>query len=401
MEALHIHTTLGSTETLDSNFDDKPIEEKVKLSIMSDLLRLGWKVEFSDDKIEIAPPVYYNKDIIRHSMSVKRSEIIYNNRSWINKHIDCARDNLGDGISVLQSKIRPIIEVCEKSSQHDLFRFFRYYWSSPYSEYVGRRIRLIIRDAALPSRPIIGIAALGSPIIHIPDRDNYIGWNKKTRTENLIYAMDAYVIGALPPYSYLLGGKLISYILASNEVRKIYRDKYKDRITLISGRRSNNLVCLFTTSLYGRSSQYNRLKYDDRLLYQPIGETRGYGTLHLTENTINLMRKYLDAQGIRVGHKFGDGPSWRMRLIKAAGDLLEFNSDFLLKHSFRRTIYFVSLAKNSLEILNGTEKRPRYYRWSKTELSEYWKKRWLSNRKKNSLITKKVLDFEPKYFDIT
>ena len=113
------------------------------------------------------------------------------------------------------------------------------------------------------------------------------------------------------------------------------------------------------------------------------------------------MRKYLDEQGIRVGHKFGDGPSWRMRLIKAAGDLLEFNSDFLLKHSFRRTIYFVSLAKNSLEILNGTEKRPRYYRWSKTELSEYWKKRWLSNRKKNSLITKKVLDFEPKYFDIT
>ena len=401
MEALRLHTALGGTEALDSNFENKPIEERVKLSITNDLLRLDWKVEFIDGKIEIAPPEYYDKDTIRQSMSIKRNEIICNNRTWIDKHIYYARDNLADGASVLRSKIRPVIEICEKSSQHNLFRFFRYYWSSPYSEYVGRRIKLIIRDAALPSRPVIGIAALGSPIIHIPDRDNYIGWDKRTRTNNLIYAMDAYVVGALPPYNHLLGGKLISYILASDEVRKIYRDKYKDRITLIAGRKSNNLVCLFTTSLYGKSSQYNRLKYDDRLLYQPIGETRGYGTLHLTENTINLMRKYLDEQGIRVGYKFGDGPSWRMRLIKAVGDLLEFNSDFLLKHSFRRKIYFVSLAENSLEVLNGIEKRPKYYHWSKNKLSEYWRKRWLNNRKENPLIAKKVLDFEPRDFEIT
>ena len=400
MEALRIYTAIERADTFDSKFDDKPIEEKVKLSIMNDLLRLDWKVEFSDDKIEVSPPEYYDKDVIRKSMSVKRYEIISNNRIWIDKHIDYARDNLADGASVLQSKIRPIIEVCTKSSQHNLFRLFRYYWSSPYSEYVGRRIKLIIRDAALPNSPVIGIAALGSPIIHIPERDDYIGWNRKTRTDNLIYAMDAYVIGALPPYNHLLGGKLVSYILASDEVRKIYRDKYKDKITLISKRRSSDLVCLFTTSLYGRSSQYNRLKYDNQLLYQPIGETRGYGTLHLTENTINLMRKYLEKEGIRVGYKFGDGPSWRMRLIKAVGDLLGFNSDFLLKHSFRRAIYFVPLAKNSLEVLNGTEKKPKYYRWPKDELSEYWKERWLKNRKQNPLINKRVLDFDPKHFEI-
>ncbi|MCY3680610.1 MAG: DUF4338 domain-containing protein [Gemmatimonadetes bacterium] len=401
METLQIHTDLSQTETLDFNFDNKPIEERVKLSIMHDLLRLDWKVEFSDGKVEVTPPEYYDKNIIRQSMGVKRSEIIRNNRTWIDAHIDYARDNLADGASVLQSKIRPVIEVCKKRSQHNLFRFFRYYWSSPYSEYVGRRIKLIIRDAALPNRPVIGIAALGSPIIHIPERDDYIGWDKKTRTDNLIYAMDAYVIGALPPYNHLLGGKLVSYILASDEVRKIYRDKYKDRVTLISKRKSSNLVCLFTTSLYGRSSQYNRLKYDNQLLYQPIGETRGYGTLHLTENTINLMRKYLDEKGISVGYKFGDGPSWRMRLIRVVGDLLGFNSDFLLKHSFKRKIYFVSLAKNSIEVLNGRTKRPQYYHRPKTKISEYWRVRWLNNRKKNPLIKKRVLDFDPKYFDIT
>lgn len=102
--------------------------------------------------------------------------------------------------------------------------------------------------------------------------------------------MDAYVIGALPPYNLLLGGKLISYILASNEVRSLYKEKYKDNSTIINNRQADDLVGIITTSLYGRSSQYNRLKYKDELLYQPIGETIGYGTLHLTDETIQNMR---------------------------------------------------------------------------------------------------------------
>ena len=132
---------------------------------------------------------------------------------------------MADGKLVWESSIEPVIEVCETQSQLDTFRFFRFYWSSPYSEYVGRRIKLLIRDNALPQKPLIGIAALGSSIVHIPDRDTWIGWNTKTRTKNLVYVMDAYVLGALPPYNHILGGKLISYLIASNEVRKIYEKK--------------------------------------------------------------------------------------------------------------------------------------------------------------------------------
>ena len=225
--------------------------------------------------------------------------------------------NLANGCDVLTSKIDPTIEVCQTEKQHRLFRMFRYYWSSPYSEYVGRRIKLIIRDKALSNKPVIGIAALGSPIIHIPERDEWIGWDKKTRTKNLIYTLDAYVIGAMPPYNYLLGGKLISYILASNEVREIYRVKYKDQVTLTAKRIANKLVGIFTTSLYGNSSQYNRIKYNNELLYQPIGQTKGFGTLHLSEATIQLMIKLLKSKGIEIGHKFGDGPSWVMRVIRS------------------------------------------------------------------------------------
>ena len=138
---------------------------------------------------------------------------------------------------------------------------------------------------------------------------------------------------------------------------------------------------MFTTGLYGKSSLYNRITYDNKLLYIPIGETKGYGSLHLTENTICLMKKLLKEKNINVGYKFGDGPSWRMRVIKTVGDLLGFDSDFLLKHSFRRAIYFIPLAQNSVEFLKGENKKLKYYNWTIKELTDYWRERWLKIEK--------------------
>ncbi|HVY73796.1 MAG TPA: Druantia anti-phage system protein DruA [Puia sp.] len=379
---------------------NKSLQQKVKLLILRDLWNIDWQVKIGRKKIEIVPPETYDKETIKQAMSNKREEIINAHRKWIDENIDFARKNLANGYDVLSSEIDPMIEVCETKRQHALFRIFRYYWSSPYSDYVGRRIKLLIRDKGLPNKPIIGIAALGSPIIHIPERDDFIGWDKDIRTKNLIYAMDAYVIGAVPPYNHLLGGKLISYLLASNEVRKIYREKYKERITLIDKRVSNSLVGIFTTSLYGKSSQYNRLKYKDKLLYQEIGYTKGYGTLHLSDETIQAMVKLLKSRNVNVNHNFGDGPSWVMRIIRTTGDMLGIDSDFLLKHSFKRSIYFVPLAKNYSEVFNGVCKRPKYLNYSKKELIEHWKTRWLKNRKSNVDVITKVLEFDPKDFEV-
>lgn len=379
------------------------IEEQIIKNIRRDLERLNWKFKLPTKKNAfptLVPPTNYNKETIRESMAFKRNEMIQNHRSWIKKNIWLARENLANGNDVIRSKIDPIIEVCQTEKQHRLFRTLRYYWSSPYSEYVGRRIKLLIRDKDLPNKPIIGIAALGSPIIHIPERDDFIGWDRDTRTRNLIYTLDAYVIGALPPYNYLLGGKLISYLLASKEIREIYRKKYKDQITLKEKRKANKLVGVFTTSLYGKSSQYNRLKYNNELLYQPIGQTKGFGTLHLSEETIQLMVKYLKSKGIEVGHKFGDGPSWVMRVIRNAGDLLGFDSNFLLKHSFKRNIYFVPLAKEFKKFLNDETKQPMFYNYSKKELVAYWKERWLKNRKQNLKVINDVIAFSPDKFFI-
>jgi len=395
----HLHRALVEQKP-DFAIDTKSPAEKVRLLIVRDLLRLGWEMTLSASRVVIKPPDHYDKQIVRDSMQIKRQESLLQHAAWISSHIELARHNLADGPSVWNSNIEPVIESCKTQEQHDVFRIFRFYWSSPYSDYVGRRVKLLVRDNALPGKPLIGIAALGSSIVHIPARDSWIGWDKDTRTKNLIYTMDAYVLGALPPYNHLLGGKLMSYIVASNEVRDVFRRKYRGKVTNICGRTANRLACIFTTSLYGRSAQYNRLRYDGDLLYIPVGHTRGYGTLHLTNETFEAMRKLLKSRDVSVNNRFGDGPVWRMRVIRTAADILGFDADFLLKHSFRRAVYAVPLAHNFRAFLNGTHTRLRHRNLPLADLIAHWRERWLNRRKRNADIKSAVLKFRAEHFNI-
>ncbi len=382
--------------------EDLPLEQRVPLLLVRDLLRLGWRLRSNSNKsLELVPPTNYEKPVIKAAMAYSRNEIIEVNKTWIEKHLDLARSNLAMGTDVLKSEICPRIEVCETESQHSIFRIFRYFWSSPFSDYVGRRIRLLIRDDGIKDSPIIGIAALGSSIIHIPDRDKWIGWDKRTRSNRIVYMMDAYVIGAMPPYNHLLGGKLVSYILASNELREIYKNKYAHAKTIIKNREASDLVLLMTTSLYGQnSSQYNRLKYGKTLLYNPIGTTSGYGSLHISSQTFNSMLQLAKDNGCSISNRFGDGPNWRMRVIRAACDVLSLDSNVILKHSFQRGLFAVPLARNFRAFLKGESEAPLYRNMPLDKLVNYWRDRWLKNRKQNDTVISSVREFSPTHFTI-
>jgi len=378
------------------------LEEKVTLLLTQDLIRIGWRLKTNTNQsFELAAPPIYSKEVVRQAMAYSRNELLEQNWAWIQDHIDLARSNLASGSDVLKSKIIPRIEVCETKEQNDLFRFFRYYWSSPSSDYVGRRMRLLIRDDGLEGSPIIGIAAIGSSIIHISERDAWIGWDIKTRTKNLINIMDAYVVGALPPYNELLGGKLMAYVLASNELRSLYKKKYARKVTIIKKRKGSDLVLLSTTSLYGsNSSQYGRIKFRKSLLYKPIGLTSGYGSLHISKGTFEAMRELVAVNGWDISNKFGMGPNWRMRIIRSACDILGLDSDVILQHSFKRGLFAVPLATNYKSFLNGKSKKPIYRNLPLAKLTRYWQNRWLSMRKKNPEIIKKVKSFLPENFNI-
>lgn len=393
--------SLPNKLTIQTSAKEAEITRRLKSLIVRDLFNLDWDLKQSGNTLTVQPPKEYSKDTVRQSMNFKRQEILRESKSWIEHHKILLNDNLATGRQAFYSNIVPSIEVCNTQKQHDLFRICRYYWSSPYSDYVGRRIKLIIRDDSLQSRPIIGIAALGSPIIHIPERDEWIGWDKKTRTQNIILCMDAYVLGAMPPYNMILGGKLVAYILASNEIRQLYKEKYVNQITQIDKRISSDLVCLFTTSLYGRSSQYNRISFNNQHLYNLIGKTKGFGSLHLTDETFETMQELLHKNGLIVTNHFGDGPNWRMRVIRTACDYIGIDANILLNHSFKRNIYATPLANNYSDVLLGKSTEVDYFDYPLDDLVNYWKYRWL-NKRKNYLCESNKIDemlaFEPASF---
>ena len=394
----------GGLSFLNSSLTDigMSLSERAILLLMRDLVRLGWSLKSNSSRsFEFAQPNNYEKSVVKSAMAYSRNEVIQSNAEWIDKHTELAQANLGMGSDVLRSSISPRIEVCTTKDQKNLFRYYRYFWSSPSSDYVGRRMRLLIRDDAIKGSPVIGIAAIGSSIIHIHDRDEWIGWDTETRTDRIIYMMDAYVIGALPPYNSLLGGKLISYTLASNEIRKLYKKKYAKVKTILKKRKASDLVLIMTTSLYGRnSSQYNRLKYGRSLLYKPIGSTAGFGSLHISNETFMAMRQLIKHNGCELSNKFGMGPNWSMRVIRSACDILNLNSEVILKHSFQRGIYAIPLAINYKSFLRGESKKPIYRNLPLSKLVDHWRSRWLVMRKRNASVCQKVLNFSPKQFRI-
>jgi hypothetical protein len=59
----------------------------------------------------------------------------------------------------------------------DIWRYFRHTWSNAYATVPGRTMPLLVRDAACELHPVIGLAALASPVVQIAERDNWIGWD--------------------------------------------------------------------------------------------------------------------------------------------------------------------------------------------------------------------------------
>jgi hypothetical protein len=241
----------------------------------------------------------------------------------------------------------------------------------------------------------MGILSLGSSIVRCKERDEYIGWSPEERKRNLISIMDITVLGAVPPYSFLLGGKLMCYLAASDQVRNYYRKRYAGQRTEQLRRCANDIALFVTSSLFGRSALYNRVRYEGEELFEPIGQTGGYGTLHLSPTTVALMKEFLASRNALPLNRFGDGPNWKMRLVRTACDALGIGHKAVLHHGLQKSLYVVRTAHNSLEYLRGECDSLNYRRRPASRLVAYWKERWLYPRAEKSEIIEQVRAFHP------
>lgn len=588
---------------------------KATLAVLKDLLGQGWRVLYRHQSIFLSRPDYsHGKDLqldpmlikaqIRESMKGERlsklaapstrrfvaalespgppkrpiSDLISDGPTLASQLRDLPAESTVD---TLRSLISPYLQLIdgEERDVHtghrliDIWRYFRYLWAIPYLATPGRNLFYLVRDAARPCHPVVGIAALGNSIVQLADRDREIGWsvkgieerlaqvdgepvrgnhenqdayarrlakcmrvaieaelalinrkglanlrelraptvellqrlakiasdsererrellrsseqngrtlkkresqhawnadsddplyvrkraqaladivhallqfkeagldqsplaairrllgnddgrkalrvalhaNKKTRIGTSM--MDLIVCGAIPPYSELLGGKLVAMLMASPQVVLDYRLRYGQQSSEIASRlagksvvRSADLVFLGTTSLYHvGSSQYERIKVPTSngnvVSYRRMGYTEGYGSLLLSGDTTALLREVVvKSEGMRrVNNVFGEGISPRLRQIRDGLVGLGIPANVVLKHACPRIIYGVELASNAMEVLRGEETQPAYHfdlENSEAEtkrIVDFWLCRWLLSRARRLESLRKVNLFE-------
>lgn len=312
----------------------------------------------------------------------QRSEKLEKNKAFLQKKINKLSIYFADGSEVFPENIDVDIELVEGGKlSSDIFRLVTLNWSIPVSEGYGRRLRFLVWDRS--NNKVIGIFALGDAVFNIRSRDDYLGWSASNRKDKLVNVMDAYVLGAIPPYSNLLCGKLIASLVKSKEVVDAFRLKYKDSVGLISKSKKNpHLTVVTVTSALGRSSIYNRLKLDGDQIFTKIGMTIGWGHFHVSNEIFTLISSYLKSIGDAslASYEYGGGPNWKIRIIKRALWHLGLESS-LMKHGFKREVYVCKVANNAHDFLKGEDTYPDYSDLkSVKEISVLAKNRWIIPR---------------------
>jgi hypothetical protein len=199
----------------------------VTVSVLADLRLQGWTFQCSTDGIKLQRPLAQrnndlersriqrmhavNRDaqLLRESvrkfvMSMEKSRLGPNGWVSIFSLMRDGRELAGklrkltklgkhEQIASLQGIIQPYMQVVTEESVcsytglrlGDVWRYFRLTWSNEYQTVPGRNLLLLVRDSSVENHPVIGIASLASPVVHLTKRDEWIGWAPRQFVEKL------------------------------------------------------------------------------------------------------------------------------------------------------------------------------------------------------------------------
>lgn len=303
-------------------------------------------------------------------------------KSSLSRHETRLLSYIANGNEVDPNRVRPVIvRVLPDTEYARLFRYASLHWSIPISNGYGRRMRFLVLDEY--NGKLIGLLGLCDPVFSLRARDEWIGWGFEQRRQRLVHVMEAYVLGAVPPYSQLLFGKFIAMVAASIEIREAFRKQYTGRETVIRQRYCPaDLALVTTTSALGRSSVYNRLRYRDRLIMQSVGYTTGWGTFHFANGLYEKILDFAHANCVGTAKAQGwGGGEFRNRLevVRKCLKTLGLPTEWI-RHQVRREIFVAPLASNAREFLRGMTDTLDYYDEGIDAYFEFFRERWLIPR---------------------
>jgi len=256
--------------------------------------------------------------------------------------------------------IEPQLEFCETQAQLNLYSYLKKKTSSlPTTATVGRQIRILVKDKITDK--YIGLLCLSSDVYSLGDRDKYIlDYNiyNLDKSELLKKYMNISCCVPLQPFGYnTCGGKLLVSLVFSKEVFDYHLKKYNEPI-----------YGFVTTSVHGKSIQYDRLKE-----LKLIGYTKGFGSVQIPYELYDVCKRYNNKYNIILESNRID----RFNMLKSLLKHLELPQD-ILQHNNKRGIYFGFLFKTQFENEYDISKLQTI-----SEKYTIWISRWCNNRLNN------------------
>ncbi len=277
------------------------------------------------------------------------------------------------------------VQFCETKEETDLWNYLKIMTTSAMTSEDGwGSIKILVKENTTGT--YIGLLQLTYDVYSMSDRDQYIGWtdeNKKATVND--HTMIKYLVNistciGLQPMAYNMNiGKLLVAIVFSSEVLEYFKKL-----------RGHYYTCVITTSLYGKSIQYDRLPF-----IKLIGYTKGYGVkqfpLSMNEKIMNFYHTYL---------KEPDKKYKKMYMYRCVFMAIGLGRE-ALNHGQQRGIYIGYISPKSVDFL--TEKCTEFGLENVRPLSErvtWWKDRWARNRYERLYSEGKLkIMYEMKYYN--
>ena len=214
-------------ESTKSSSTKENLKYRLFCSLLSDFMRVGWTVQSSLQGFALEIPKFSKEESIKLSKQNALEDI--NNPKSINfikklrnppdelkrKSVDLLVDN-GEELEKIFKEINEILdedkkiiklkkvfkpelqhcfedEVCEITNIRlmEIWEFFRLTWSIPYGTANARTMPVLVRNAARPNKPVIGIFQFSQPSFNNTGRnkflkmDNYLSAFKEVQTKNI------------------------------------------------------------------------------------------------------------------------------------------------------------------------------------------------------------------------
>lgn len=261
---------------------------------------------------------------------------------WVPKNIT-DRDSTIQEIQDMKPRIRLVNGKMDESDWLSL-RVFSH--TMEFDQNPGRFLRFLVYDET--TEKYLGAVSLGSDVISVKCRDEWIGWSREERIDKKKLSNSAIgtCIMATQPFGYnFLGGKLVASLLTTKAVSDVWESMY-----------GNVLVGITTTSLYGPDSMYNGIPF-----WKNLGVSSGSIGIKPDDDVYKKWHHWLkenkwDEYDKRANKKerteHGPVTGVKQQIISMMFRELGVKPS-KYKHGFERGVYYAQLYENTKEFLKG------------------------------------------------